>query len=330
MGFLDFAKKQFIDVIEWLPASDDLVMAMYPATDREIQNGGILTVRESQAALFVNEGKAADVFMAGRHTLNTKTLPILTNLKNWDKAFASPFKSDVFFFALKQFLDLRWGTQQPITINDPELGLLRIRAFGNYSVGVIDPKLLFTSVAGVRSTMSIGDLEAQLTSSIIMAFPAAILASKKPFTQLAAEQQNLSSALQTTVNPIFAQMGLKLYSLNVMSLSLPEDVQEHMDRAAGMRVVGDLNKYTQFQTAEAIGKAGDHKGQGNLGADIASGLAIGQAMLGQMGNASSAAKSGESDAFAMLEKLHDMLKKGILTQQEFDTKKADILKRMGG
>ena len=164
MGIVNFFKKQFIDVIEWNESGDQVLAYRYPMQDHEIQNGGQLTVREGQLELFVNEGQVADLFSPGLHVLNTRTLPILTNLKNWDKAFQSPFKSDVVFFSTREKIDQKWGTPQPITLNDKDFGAIRLRAFGTYSFKIEDAKLFYQKLSGARDEYGISDLEGQLRS----------------------------------------------------------------------------------------------------------------------------------------------------------------------
>lgn len=167
MGLGSFIKKQFIDVLQWNEDQDGVLATRYPMQDFEIQYGASLTVRESQMALFVNEGQVADVFNAGRYTLNTQTIPVLTNLKNWDKLFESPFKSDVYFFSTRLQLGRKWGTPQPITIRDADFGMVRLRAFGMYSYKLVDPKLFFTAISGTREVYTRDDLEQQLRNLVI-------------------------------------------------------------------------------------------------------------------------------------------------------------------
>ena len=150
MGLMDFIKKQFIDILEWTESGDGTLAWRFPMADNEIQYGASLTVRESQVAVFVNEGKVADVFGPGMHKLTTQTLPLLTYLKNWDKLFESPFKSDLYFFSTRQQLDQRWGTSQPVTLRDKDFGAVRLRAFGNYAYQIADAKLFHTTVSGTR------------------------------------------------------------------------------------------------------------------------------------------------------------------------------------
>ena len=167
MSLRDFLSKQFIDVIEWVEPDEGILAYRYPMQDREIQNGGKLTVRDSQMAVFVNEGRVADVFAPGMYTLNTQTLPILTYLMNWDKAFKSPFKSDVYFFSTRLQTNQRWGTPNPITIRDKEFGAVRIRAFGIYAYHIVDPKTFYSKISGTRDLYTVPELEGQLRNTIV-------------------------------------------------------------------------------------------------------------------------------------------------------------------
>ena len=199
MGLVDFIKKQFIDVIEWTESEDGVLAWRFPFEDREIQNGATLVVRESQLALFVNEGKVADLFGPGTHRLTTQSLPVLTNLKNWDKLFASPFKSDVYFFSTRQQLDLRWGTSQPITLRDKDFGAVRLRAFGNYAVRLKDARHFHVNVSGTRDRYSVDDLDGQLRGVLLQQLSEAVAQSGVPFLDLAANQVAFAQALQKAV-----------------------------------------------------------------------------------------------------------------------------------
>ena len=248
---LDFLKKQFVDVIDWVDEPGVLAMR-YPMQDREIQNGAQLTVRESQMAAFVNEGRVADVFAPGLYTLETSTLPVLTALMNWDKMFQSPFKSDVYFFSMKEQLAQKWGTAQPVTIRDKELGPVRIRAFGSYSFRIDDVAPFSVKVMGTAEKVRVEDLEPQLRAAIATALATGLGGGEIPFLDLAANQTAMSEALKEAVTPVLAQWGLAVPSFFVESLSLPEEVQKYLDKASSMRVIGDLDRYAKFQTAEAI------------------------------------------------------------------------------
>src|SRR5262244_1678658 len=186
MSLRDFLTKQFIDVIEWVEPGDGILAYRYPMQDREIQNGGKLTVRDSQFALFVNEGKAADAFSAGLYTLSTQTLPILTYLRNWDKAFKSPFKSDVYFFSTRLQIDQKWGTATPITIRDKEFGAVRLRGYGIYSYRIADPRTFFTKISGTRDVYYVNDLEGQLRETIVARMTESFASSEISFLDMTA------------------------------------------------------------------------------------------------------------------------------------------------
>src|SRR5579872_7057103 len=188
MSIRSFLSKQFIDVIQWTESEEGALAYRYPMQDMEIQNGGKLTVRDSQMAVFVNEGNVADTFKPGLYTLNTRTLPILTYLMNWDKAFQSPFKSDVYFFSTRLQTNQHWGTPNPITIRDKECGAVRLRAFGIYSYRLSDPKTFHTSVSGTRELYTVADLEGQLRNTIVGRMSDAFANSIVPFLDMAASQ----------------------------------------------------------------------------------------------------------------------------------------------
>lgn len=331
MGIFDFAKKQFIDVIEWTEPGQGILSYRYPMQDMEIQNGAQLTVRESQIALFVNEGRVADVFFApGRYVLNTKTLPLLTNLMNWDKLFASPFKSDVYFFSTREQLNQKWGTLNPITVRDKEFGPIRIRAFGTYSYKIKDVLTFHQKISGTRDVYTVPELEGQLRSALMTALPATLGQGAVSFVDMAASQANFSETIRQGLAKTFESYGLELTNLFVESISLPEELQERFDKASSMRILGDLPRYAQFQTAEAIGTAAANEGgMAAAGTGLGAGMAIGNAMAGAMSGMSGGNQPQSMDSvMATIDKLHDLLKKGAITQAEFDSKKAELLARI--
>jgi membrane protease subunit (stomatin/prohibitin family) len=329
MGIFDFLSKQFVDVIDWVDEPGTLAIR-YPMEDREIQNGAQLTVRSGQTALFYNEGQLADAFLPGLYTLETGNLPVLTSLLNWDKGFASPFKADVYYFSQKEQTGLKWGTQQPITVRDKEFGPLRVRAFGSYSFRIESVPTFAVKMMGSLDRLTLGDLEPQLRGAIATAIASALGTGEIAFLDLAANQTALSEQLKAAVEPAFAQWGLSCTSFFIESLSLPEEVQAHLDKASSMRVVGDLDRFVRFQSAQAIETAaGQSGGVAGAGAGMAAGLAIGQSMAGGIGAtpATPAAAPGE-DAYAQIEKLHKLVTIGAITQEEFDAKKAELLSRI--
>lgn len=330
MGIFDFLSKQFVDVIDWVDEPGTLAIR-YPMQDREIQNGAQLTVRAGQTALFYNEGQLADAFLPGLYTLETGNLPVLTALMNWDKGFASPFKADVYYFSQKEQTGLKWGTQQPITVRDKEFGPLRVRAFGSYSFRIESVPTFAVKMMGSLDRLTVGDLEDQLRGVIATAIASALGTGEIAFLDLAANQGALSEKLKAAVEPAFAAWGLSCTSFFIESLSLPEEVQAHLDKASSMRVVGDLDRFVRFQSAQAIETAaGQSGGVAGAGAGMAAGLAIGQTMAGGMGSAPqapAAAVPGE-DVYAQIEKLHKLLTIGAITQEDFDAKKTELLGRI--
>jgi membrane protease subunit (stomatin/prohibitin family) len=297
MSLRDFFSKQFIDVIDWVEPSDGILAYRYPMQDREIQNGGKLTVRDSQIALFVNEGKVADAFSAGLYTLNTQTLPILTYLKNWDKAFQSPFKSDVYFFSTRVQTNQHWGTPNPITIRDKEFGAVRLRAFGIYTYHIADSKVFYSKVSGTRDTYLVADLEGQLSNAIVGRISDTFAGSSVPFLDMAANQVTLAEKVLTQLKPEFADLGLSLDSFVVENLSLPDELQKILDQRIGMNIVGDMGRYTQYEVAQSIPIAAANEGGGvaGVGAGLGAGVAMGQAMMDALKKSSS---GGPESGFA--------------------------------
>jgi virion core protein len=328
-----FIRKQFIDVIEWPNPGDDTLMWRFPAEDQEIQTGATLVVRESQQALFVDEGKTADLFGAGTHLLTTQTLPLLTNLKNWDKFFASPFKSDVYFFNLRQQLGRRWGTAQPVTVRDSEFGVVQLRAFGMYDYRISDPAKLFSEVTGVVAQYSREALDEPLRNVVMTRLASVFGSSGIAFLDMAANQVLLSQKMAELLAPDFARLGLTLERFSVESITLPEAIQKALDERISMGVVGDLNRYTQYQTASAIPLAAQNEGGlAGIGAGVGVGAAIGQAMATNMNAAPSAAPqtTSNNDPQARLAQLKALLDQGLITAEDYEKAKAEVLKQLIG
>ncbi|WP_373740294.1 SPFH domain-containing protein [Neisseria sp.] len=337
---LDFIKKQFIDVIQWESPDEKTLVWRFPVADQEIQNGASLTVREAQMAMFVDEGVTADVFGAGRHTLNTQTLPLLTNLKNWDKLFQSPFKSDVYFFNTKQQLARKWGTAQPVTVRDAEFGAVQLRSFGMYAYKITDPAVFFKEVSGVVESYTGEQLEAQLRNIVMTQLAAAFGNSGVPFLDMAANQVLLSQKVAELLAAEFAKLGLTLENFTVESITLPEAIQKALDKKISMGIIGDMGKYTQYQTAEAIPLAAQNEGGlAGIGAGLGVGAGIGQAMAGAMAGmdqpqtgqtAPVQTASPAEDPQAKLAKLKTLLDNGLISQADYDNAKAEVLKQLIG
>jgi membrane protease subunit (stomatin/prohibitin family) len=280
---MSFFSKQFIDVIHWTEPADGILAYRYPMEDMEIQNGGQLTVRDSQAAVFVNQGQIADVFGPGLYTLSTNTLPILTYLRNWDKAFKSPFKSDVYFFSTRLQVNQKWGTATPITIRDKEFGAVRMRAYGIYAYRVADPKIFYQKVSGTRPAYMVSDLDGQLRNTIIGQMTDMFGNSAVDFLDMASHQSQLGQNMLTGLRPMFADLGLLLENFTLENISMPEELQKMLDQRISMNMVGDMGRYTQFQVAQSLPVAAANEGGGLAGAGV--GLGAGMLMAQQMMNA---------------------------------------------
>ena len=283
MTFAQFLGKQFIDVIQWQEPEPGILAFRYPMLDQEIQTGGQLTVRESEMALFVDQGKIADVFPPGLYTLNTKNLPLLTDLKNWDKDFESPFKSDVYFFSTHLEIDQKWGTATPITLRDKEFGAIRIRAYGIYSYRIASPATFFTQVSGTRESYHVSDLEDQLRNTIVARMTDIFANSTLSYLDMTANMAALSAKVLDQIKPSFFTLGLELTQFAVENISLPDELQKSLDQRIGMNMVGDLDKYSQFAAAQAMTTAAANPGGvAGLGVGIGAGAAMGQAMAGAL------------------------------------------------
>jgi membrane protease subunit (stomatin/prohibitin family) len=343
MALMDFIKKQFIDVIQWTEDGDGTLSWRFPMAGMEIQNGAQLVVRESQVAVFVNEGQVADVFGPGTHRLTTQTLPVLTYLRNWDKLFESPFKSDVYYFSTRQQIDQRWGTSQPVSIRDKDFGAVRLRAFGNYAYRIADPKVFHTQVSGTRERYTVQELEGQLRGLMLQHISDAVAGSGTPFLDLAANQVEFAAALREATAPAFAALGLELISVTMQNVSLPEELQKILDQRIGMGIIGqNMGQFMQYQAAQALpemakGAAGGGSGIAGEAIGLGAGVALGQTLAQTLGQglagvgaaAPAPAATKPDDIVALLEKLGDLKAKGILTDEEFAAKKADLLKKLG-
>ena len=279
MGIFDIVRGQLIDVIEWTDDSSNTMAHKYDMNGKEIMMGAQLTVRESQAAVFVNEGRLADVFGPGRHELTTQNMPVMTALKAWKFGFNSPFKSDLYFVNTKQFMNRKWGTANPVMMRDAEFGMIRIRAFGSFSFRVKDPAAFMKEVFGTSALFTVEGVEGQIKSVVVSGLSDAIAQSKIPALDLAANYTELGQYVQQALSPKVEALGLALTGFVIENISLPEEVEKAIDKRTSMGVAGDLNKYTQFQAAEAMREAANNPGGGMAGMGVGMGAG---AMMGQM------------------------------------------------
>ena len=282
MGIWDFVKSELIDVIEWLDDSADILVWRFPDQDHEIKMGAKLTVREGQTAVFVNEGQIADVFQPGLYTLTTQNMPILTTLRSWKYGFESPFKAEIYFVNTRNFLDLKWGTQNPIMMRDPDFGAVRLRAFGTYGIRVVDARAFMKEVFGTSGLFTTDEIEGQLRSMLVSAFAAMLGNAKIAALDLAANYRTMGDSARAAMEPEFQRYGVALTLFVIENISMPPEVEKMLDTRTQIGIVGDMGRFTQFQTAQAItdaakagGGAGDFMGMG-------AGIAMGQQMASAM------------------------------------------------
>src|SRR5262249_14511208 len=288
MGILDrlSPSAQFIEVIEWLDNTGDTMMYRFPVRDQEIKNGAQLIVRESQAAVFVHEGKIADGFGPSRYSVDGGNTPILTTLGAWKYGFNSPFKSEVYFVKPRQFTDLKWCTSNPIMMRDADFGMVRLRAFGIYSIRVADPRELIKQVAGTNARFVTEDIEGQLRRTLVSGFSDALAESKIAALDLASNYDELSRFSKQKLQDEFKSLGLELTKFVCETIWLPEELKAAWDKRTQMGVLGDMGKYTQFQAAQAMRDAAQNPGGGaGLGAGLGAGFAVGGAMANAMTDA---------------------------------------------
>jgi len=285
MSIIDKVKEaalnQFIEVIEWLDNTGDTMVFRFPVAGQEIKNGAQLIVRESQAAVFVFEGQVADVFTPGKYEIDGGNTPILSKLGAWKYGFNSPFKSEVYFVNTKQFTDMKWGTSNPVMLRDADFGIVRLRAFGAYSLKISNPSEFIKEIAGTNAQFSTEDIDGQLKRAIVTEFSDALGELKIPALDLAAQYKEIGESIRTKINEDFTSWGLEVTKFFVENVSLPPDVEAAMDKRASMGALGDAQKYMQFQAADALRDAAQNEGGGaGLGAGLGAGFAVG----GQMAN----------------------------------------------
>ena len=282
MGLFDKLKGEFIDIIEYLDDTNNTLVYKYDRKDNEIKNGAQLTVRESQVAVFINEGKLADIFSPGRYELTTQNLPILSTLKGWKHGFNSPFKADVYFVSTKTFTGQKWGTKNPIPLRDPEFGVIRLRAFGSFSFRVANPEKLIKEITGTNSDFNIEDIDDQLKSMMISEFTDALGELKLPALDLAANYKELGSKIEGFLNEGFGEVGLEIRKFLIENISMPPEVEAAIDKRSQMNVLGNLDQYTKFQAANAMEQAASNPGEGGggmMGAGMGRGMGMGMANM---------------------------------------------------
>lgn len=315
----------FIEIIEAGTQDPNLLMWKFEDADAEIKNGAKLTVRESQHAMLLNEGQLADVFSPGMHSLKTQNIPILSNLKGWKYGFESPFKADVYFFNTHQFINNKWGTPAPILLRDPQFGQVRVRAFGSFDVKIADVAVFFRQYAGTYKQLTIFELQTQLRDFIAPKFGEVLAQQNISVTDVAGNITELSKKIEPHLKPYFLQLGIELTQFIITSVTLPEEVTAHYDKMTNMNMVTDMDKFTKFNTANAIGQQGTAANEGTQNAVFA-GMMMSQ--MQQMNQSQQQPPKTEDDITAKLQKLKSLFDGGLIDEAEYKEKKNDLLSKL--
>jgi membrane protease subunit (stomatin/prohibitin family) len=276
VGLFDAIRGEFIDIIEWTDSSRDTIVWRFPRHDNEIKMGAKLIVRESQTAVFVNEGQIADVYTPGTYTLQTQNMPILSTLKGWKYGFDSPFKAEVYFVTTRQFTDMKWGTANPVIVRDAEFGMVRLRAFGTFAAKVVDAAALLRELAGTDPQFRTEEVQEYLRQLVVSKLSTALATAGVPMLDLAGQQELLGTRLAGAISQELAPVGISLPKFVIENISLPPEVEQAIDTRSRMGIAGNLDQYTQFQAAEAIGDAARNPGGAGEGIGLGVGMAMGQ------------------------------------------------------
>jgi membrane protease subunit (stomatin/prohibitin family) len=328
MSFFERLVSQFIEIIEWVDDTSNTIVYRFPVYAKEIKMGAKLTVREGQAAIFVNEGKIADVFQPGMYTLTTQNLPILSTLRGWKYGFESPFKAEVYFVATRVFTDLKWGTQNPIMLRDPELGAVRLRSFGTFAMKVSDPASLLRQLVGTDGLFQVDEVQNQLRNQLVAAASQTLGTGKIAALDLMGRSAEVNAVIEKNINDNLKEWGIQVTRLLIENVSFPPEVEAALDQRTKMGVVGDLAKYTQFQTAQAIPEAAKNPGgAAGAGVGLGAGLAMGQQMAASMVGAGAAA-AGNADVRARLEQLKQLFDQKLISDAEYEAKRKELIARL--
>ena len=298
MGLFNFIKSNLLKSLEWVDDSKDTLVYKYPMDGRQIQYGSKLTVRPSQVAIFLNKGKIADIFGPGMYALQTSNLPILTQLLSWGHGFKSPFYADVYFVNTKQFTNQKWGTSNPITMRDKDFGTIRLRGYGSYSFKVSNPETFLTELFGTNSSFTTDDINSYLKSIIVSSISDTIAESKISALDIASNLLEFSNVATETLAASFAKLGLELSNLVVENISFPEEVEKAIDTRSSMGILSDkMDTFVKYQSAHAIREAANNEGgMAGMGAQLGSGIAIGEMMRNSLASSTAPASSADDDA----------------------------------
>jgi membrane protease subunit (stomatin/prohibitin family) len=338
MGIISWMKGQFIDIIEWLDDSNNTLVWRFPRHNNEIKNGAKLIVREGQVAIFVDQGKFADKFLPGTYSLTTENLPILSTLKGWKYGFESPYKAEVYFVNTRQYLDMKWGTLNPIMLRDADFGIVRVRAFGIYAIQVIAESVdkFLKEIVGTDGEFTTNEIEGQLRRMLVSSFTNTLGQAKIPALDLAGNYDEIARKCTASMLPQFAEYGIALKKLIIENISLPPEVEKAIDTRSSMGAVGNMATFTQYQAANAMREAASQPG-GMAGAmaGAGAGMAIGHSMMGglmggfmqppQQQQPQQAPVASGPSVGDRLKKLKDLHAQGLIDDGTFAQKRDAIL-----
>jgi membrane protease subunit (stomatin/prohibitin family) len=284
MALWDKLTGELVDIVEWLDDSNDTLSYRFERYQNEIKYGAKLVVRESQMAVFINEGQLADVFKPGTHTLTTQNMPILATLKGWKYGFNSPFKAEVYFVSTRKFTNLKWGTPGPAMMRDKDFGMIRVTAFGIYAIRVKDPGVFIKDLVGTDARFTLDEIQENLRGKIGLRIKEVMPEIGIPVIELEAKVTEMGNRLRERLSPDFEGMGIELVEVQVQDIGLPEEVEKGIDKRGAMAAVGNLQAYTQYETASSIRDAANNPGGlAGAGVGLGAGVAMGQAMAGALG-----------------------------------------------
>lgn len=311
-------KSEFIEIIEAITPDPNLLMWRFE-NSKEIKNGAKLTVRESQIAVFLSEGQLADVFLPGLHKLNTENIPVLSRLKGWKHSFESPFKTDIYFVNTRQFVNNKWGTPAPVMMRDPEFGQVRIRAFGTFDIQIKDFDVFFRQYAGSYKTFTIFELQYELRDFIAPKFGEVLAQENISVKDIAGNITEIGKKITPSLQPYFTQFGINLITFTITSVTLPDEVTAHYDKITNMNMVIDMDKFTKFNTAQAIAQTDTVANEG-----MTNGMIAGM-MVNQMQQLS---YPPQEDITTKLQKLKILFENGLIDEAEYKAKKAELMDKL--